>query len=271
MFCVCFLSHSFSCVPSIPCLQLWTTRLSNPVCSPRSHFSISVLVLIVAFALVFSLVSSNFSSPLFFPQSSPILPFHLSVFSSHPFWITLAPPVFPRLLARFFAGASFYLLFLSLFFPFFFFAGSSSLLIVQFSPLLYISILVSPVWPFILSYRLWFFDFSLPFRLILLLAFFFFLVFLFFLLCSFSSSSSSPVRFSFLFHSHVLSIFLAFFWARIKLSLFSSFPLFFFSSIYFLFFLTFFCFFSSFSFLILFFFSSFFLLRFFLFRFLLHF
>ena len=82
--------------------------------------------------MVFLLVSSIFFSPPSFPHHHRVYSFHLSAFYTYPFFFTLAPPVFPRLLARLFAGTS---LFLSYFFLCFtpsslllslFFAGSSS-------------------------------------------------------------------------------------------------------------------------------------------------
>lgn len=106
-FALAFSKHFSSLhLPSIPCSLLWTTRLSNPVCSPCTNSSMSVYCLIVALApMAFQIVSSN--SPLanpFHKTTSTTLS-HLSAISSNPLWRTLAPPVFPRLLARLFAGA----------------------------------------------------------------------------------------------------------------------------------------------------------------------
>ncbi len=51
----------------------WTTRVSNPVCSPRFRASASGMVQMAAFAPVFFPISTNFTSTLGIPPSSPTL------------------------------------------------------------------------------------------------------------------------------------------------------------------------------------------------------
>ena len=103
--------------------RAWTTRVSNPVCSPCFSFSASVSNQIAAFAYWWSpLVSMNFTSTPRVPQSSFELYFLISIKTLRiklKIWnlinnlinrlntlyaqslrITLVSPVLPRLLAR---------------------------------------------------------------------------------------------------------------------------------------------------------------------------